>query len=95
MTYSGIPKLREAILQLATGGAAAEPGMLTSLRHYQAITEALQGLDDTSAAVSADIPHEMVLLDLYRTLAALDSLTGKTTPDDILNHIFASFCIGK
>jgi len=95
VTNSGIPKLRDAILKLATGGAAAEPGMLTSLRHYQAITEALQGLDDAGTAVSADIPHEMVLLDLYRALADLDSLTGKTTPDDILNHIFASFCIGK
>jgi tRNA modification GTPase len=37
----------------------------------------------------------MVLLDLYRTLWALDSLTGQTTPDDVLNLIFSTFCIGK
>ncbi|HEY9138128.1 MAG TPA: tRNA uridine-5-carboxymethylaminomethyl(34) synthesis GTPase MnmE, partial [Terriglobus sp.] len=40
-------------------------------------------------------PHEMVLLDLYECLRALDSLTGQTTADDVLNRIFSSFCIGK
>jgi tRNA modification GTPase len=95
VTGQGIPELREAILKLATGGAASEPGMLTSLRHHQSITQAIEGLDDAARAVAAGIPHEMVLLDLYRTLWALDSLTGQTTPDDILNLIFSSFCIGK
>jgi tRNA modification GTPase len=37
----------------------------------------------------------MLLLDLYAALSALDSLTGTTTPDDILNLIFSTFCIGK
>jgi tRNA modification GTPase len=95
VTGAGIPDLREAILKLATGGAAAEPGMLTSLRHHRSITQAIEGLDDAATAVASGIPHEMVLLDLYRTLWALDSLTGQTTPDDILNLIFSSFCIGK
>jgi tRNA modification GTPase len=95
VTGAGIVELREAILKLATGGAAAEPGMLTSLRHHQAITQAMQGLDDAAAAVAAAIPHEMLLLDLYGTLRALDALTGQTTPDDVLNLIFSTFCIGK
>ena len=95
VTGQGIAELRAAILQLATGGAAAEPGMLTSLRHHRSITQAIAGLDDARKAVASAIPHEMVLLDLYRTLWALDSLTGQTTPDDILNLIFSTFCIGK
>jgi tRNA modification GTPase len=37
----------------------------------------------------------MVLLDLYGALRHLDSLTGETTTDDILNLIFSTFCIGK
>jgi len=87
--------LRDAILQLATGGAATEPGMLTSMRHHQAVVNTLHGLADAAAAVAGGIPHEMVLLDLYRALWALDSLTGQTTPDDVLNLIFSTFCIGK
>jgi tRNA modification GTPase len=95
LTGEGIPALRERILELATGGAAAEPGMLTSLRHQQAIAVAQAALSDAAQANADAIPHEMILLDLYRALWALDSLTGQTTPDDILNHIFSTFCIGK
>jgi len=95
LTGEGIPALRERILELATGGAAAEPGMLTSLRHQQAIATTLAALADAAQANAASIPHEMILLDLYRALWALDSLTGQTTPDDILSLIFSTFCIGK
>jgi tRNA modification GTPase len=95
LTGEGIPALRERILALATGGAAEEPGMLTSLRHHQAITTTLAALADAAQANANSIPHEMILLDLYRALWALDSLTGQTTSDDILNLIFSTFCIGK
>jgi tRNA modification GTPase len=95
LTGEGIPALRERILALATGGAASEPGMLTSLRHHQAVSTALVALADAAQANAGSIPHEMILLDLYRALWALDSLTGQTTPDDILNLIFSTFCIGK
>ncbi|MGO9337928.1 MAG: tRNA uridine-5-carboxymethylaminomethyl(34) synthesis GTPase MnmE [Terracidiphilus sp.] len=95
LTGEGIAALRERILALATGGAASEPGMLTSLRHHQAIATALAALGDAWEANANAIPHEMILLDLYRALWALDSLTGQTTSDDVLNLIFSTFCIGK
>ena len=95
LTGKGIAALRERILALATGGAAEEPGMLTSLRHHQAIATSLAALADAAQANATAIPHEMILLDLYRALSALDSLTGQTTSDDILNLIFSTFCIGK
>jgi tRNA modification GTPase len=95
LTGEGVPALRERILALATGGAASEPGLLTSLRHQQAVATALSALADAAQANATSIPHEMILLDLYRALWALDSLTGQTTSDDILNLIFSTFCIGK
>jgi tRNA modification GTPase len=95
LTGEGIPALRDRILALATGGASPEPGMLTNLRQHQSITTALAALSDAAQANRNSIPHEMILLDLYRALWALDSLTGQTTSDDILNLIFSTFCIGK
>jgi tRNA modification GTPase len=95
LTGEGIPELRDRILSLATGGAQSEPGMLTNLRQHQAITTALSALADAAQANASGIPHEMILIDLYRALWALDSLTGQTTSDDILNLIFSTFCIGK
>lgn len=95
LTGEGIAALREKIVVLATGGAASEPGMLTNLRQQQAVVTARSALADAAHANQTRIPHEMILLDLYRSLWALDSLTGQTTPDDILNLIFSTFCIGK
>ncbi len=95
LTGEGIPALRERIVALSTGGASSEPGMLTNLRHHQAVAGALTALADAAKASANAIPHEMILLDLYRALSALDSLTGQTTPDDVLNLIFSTFCIGK
>jgi tRNA modification GTPase len=95
LTGEGIEELRAQILRLATGGAAAEPGLLTNLRQHESVTTTLGALADASRANANSIPHEMILLDLYRALWALDSLTGQTTPDDILNLIFSTFCIGK
>jgi tRNA modification GTPase len=95
LTGEGIATLRERIVALATGGAAAAPGLLTSLRHQQAIATTRAALADATRANANHIPHEMILIDLYRALWALDSLTGQTTPDDILNLIFSTFCIGK
>jgi len=95
LTGDGIAALREHILSVVTGGAATESGLLTNIRHHQAITTTLSALSDASLANKSGIPHEMILLDLYRALWALDSLTGQTTSDDILNLIFSTFCIGK
>ena len=95
LTGDGIPALREQIVKLATGGSQPEAGMLTNLRQHQAVKTAIGALADAANATSGGIPHEMILLDLYRALWALDSLTGQTTPDDVLNLIFSTFCIGK
>ncbi|HEY1806695.1 MAG TPA: tRNA uridine-5-carboxymethylaminomethyl(34) synthesis GTPase MnmE [Terracidiphilus sp.] len=95
LTGEGVATLRECILALATGGAADEPGMLTNLRQHKAVATTLAALTDAAKANAGGIPHEMILLDLYRALWALDSLTGQTTTDDILNLIFSTFCIGK
>jgi tRNA modification GTPase len=96
LTGAGISELRQAILSLITANAPiSETALLTNLRQQQAVTSALAALSQALRAVAATIPHEMILLDLYAALHALDTLTGATTTDDILHLIFNKFCIGK
>jgi len=96
LTGSGIPDLRTAILAHVTATApAAETALLTNLRQQQSVSTALAALASALRATVNTIPHEMILLDLYEALRALDALTGSTTSDDILNLIFSKFCIGK
>jgi tRNA modification GTPase len=95
LTGEGIHELRERILARIHHGATNEVGMITNLRQQQAITSAIAALETALEAVKLKTPHEMLLLDLYSALRALDSLTGATTADDVLNLIFSQFCIGK
>jgi tRNA modification GTPase len=96
LTGEGMAELRDALAGLVRNPAGeTETGLLTSLRHFEAVTGALTSLDAARDAVTARVPHEMLLLDLYGALRQLDSLTGETTADDILNRIFSTFCIGK
>ena len=97
LTGEGINQLRQAILDSVAGAGATqqESGFLTNMRHQTLVQDSSTALGAAEAAVYNRIPHEMVLLDLYNALRPLDSITGETTADDILNLIFSSFCIGK
>ena len=98
ITGSGIADLRAAILEQVSGAAARgehETGFLTNVRHQRLVEESLASLQAAAHAVKNNIPHEMIMLDLYGALRPLDAITGETTTDDILNLIFSSFCIGK
>ncbi len=92
-TGQGIDELRDAILPAAE--TARETGFITSVRQAKLLEEAVTALERAREAIVEDIPHEMVLLDLYNVLRPIDGVTGATTADDILNRIFSTFCIGK
>jgi tRNA modification GTPase len=97
LTGEGIPDLRKEIFQQVGGDGSGpmEGGFLTHARHRSLVGKALEALAAASEAARNEIPHEMILLDLYNALRALDEITGATTTDDILNLIFSTFCIGK
>ena len=97
LTGDGIPALRAEILRQIQGESStqSEAAFLTNLRHQRLVLQSLASQDAGASAVDGRVPHEMVLLDLYAALRALDEITGATTTDDILNLIFGTFCIGK
>lgn len=97
ITGEGIDTLRADVLKLARGDARGGDGgaTLTNLRQKENVQKAASSLALARVATHRNTPHEMLLLDLYEALRALDELTGQTTADDVLNLIFSSFCIGK
>jgi tRNA modification GTPase len=96
LTGEGLEGLRGAILaQLGAAGSLAESGALNNFRQQEAVSSTLAALSAAAAANDSGLPHELILMDLHHALQALDSLTGVTTPDDILARIFSTFCIGK
>ena len=93
----GIERLRQAILETAAPALAGnrESQFLTNIRQERLVQESLAALAAAGESLQAGVPHEMVLLDLYNALHPLDAITGETTVEDILTHIFSTFCIGK
>src|SRR6202022_2436671 len=93
----GIPEFRAEILRQVGGERAVgnEAGFLPNTRHQALVRDSLAALDAAASAVRSQVPHEMILLDLYNALRPLDEITGATSNDDILNLIFSKFCIGK
>ncbi len=96
VTGEGLEALREAILgKLGAAGSLGEGGALNNFRQQEAVGSTLAALAAAASANESGLPHELILMDLHHALQALDSLTGATTPDDILARIFSTFCIGK
>jgi tRNA modification GTPase len=96
-TGEGVSELREQILKHVAGDSSAqqESGFLTNVRHEALVRESLAALAAAEQSTRQNVPHEMLLLDLYGALRPLDAITGATTADDILHRIFSQFCIGK
>ena len=96
LTGTGVEELRASILQhVGASAGQQESGMLTNVRQQGLVRDSQRALAAAAESVRNQVPHEMILLDLYGALRPLDQITGETTTDDILNIIFSSFCIGK
>jgi tRNA modification GTPase len=93
----GVEELRRVLVRRIAphGFISPQSGLITSLRHERLLRESREALERAFEAAGFGLPHEMLLLDCYAALRPIDALTGATTADDILNHIFATFCIGK
>ena len=101
LTGEGIPEL-EAVIQgqLADprAGAAAHAVMLGA-RQDHALASALAALD-RAVAETQDLRAtldraDVIAFELREALDALDVICGKITTEDLLEQIFADFCVGK
>ncbi|MBS0225078.1 MAG: tRNA uridine-5-carboxymethylaminomethyl(34) synthesis GTPase MnmE [Proteobacteria bacterium] len=89
----GLDVLRSRLVQLA-GRQGGEGAFSARARHVEALQRAREHL---SAAGSA-FDHgqlELAAEDLRQSHDALGEITGRLLADDLLGHIFTSFCIGK
>jgi tRNA modification GTPase len=95
-TGEGLDALRRRLHDLALGPAAdtAQGAFTARTRHVHA----LQRARDELTQARAQLAHEHLDLaaeQLRRAHDALGEITGRVHADDLLGHVFASFCIGK
>ena len=94
-TGAGLDELVRAI-GAALSGLAARAGVTTRLRHKLAMERALGALESAKKELESTSGRvELAAADLHHAIRALDSLVGRVDVEDLLDEIFASFCIGK
>jgi len=93
-TGQGIDDLSRALFK-EYGLEEDQGDLVTNLRQEQLIERTIMALERCHKSLISQMPHEVILLDLYSALKALNALTGETTVEDILDNIFSTFCIGK
>lgn len=95
-TNSGLRVLRERMV-----GALTDREMLrdvpsiSNIRHLDLVERAADSLQAAMYGIDAGATEELILTDLGAARRALEELTGRRTPEDLLRHIFERFCIGK
>jgi tRNA modification GTPase len=96
-TGEGVQALRHAIARSLTGKEPVrETAGVTNLRHVRLLEEARGDLERArAAAAQGDVPEEFLLADLQAARARFDEIVGRRTDEDLLQHIFDRFCIGK
>jgi tRNA modification GTPase len=98
VTGEGLAELRRRLAEVAFGRLLAlgdvEP-VVTRARHRAALERALAELDHFQAARVARVDAAAAATHLRAAVLALDDLIGAVTPDDVLDRVFATFCVGK
>ena len=95
-TGAGLDDLRRAILCALTGRESLrDAAAISNTRHITLLDQARGNLVAASASAVAAAPEEFILTDLQAARARLDEVVGARTSDDLLQHIFERFCIGK
>jgi tRNA modification GTPase len=69
--------------------------IIGKLRHKTVLQKARDHLLHAKGSTEANLSGEFIALDLRASLDAIGQLTGEVTSEDILNDIFADFCVGK
>jgi tRNA modification GTPase len=68
---------------------------ITNIRHKTCIEEAIRSLKLVVQSIDEEMPEDFWSIDLMGACDALGKITGDTTSEDLVNEIFASFCMGK
>jgi len=94
----GLDTLRRKIVEALDIDLLRERPSITNVRHIALAERAHAALGRARVAALAEggsMSEEFVLADLSDARAALEEVTGRRAPEDLLQHIFARFCVGK
>ncbi len=102
LTGKGLDDLKHEVYRIVVnpqGGRESEPQnvpeLVPNLRQKNALVSARDPLVKAIEGLESGLAPELLALEIKSTLDHLGVITGRTTPEDVLDEIFSSFCLGK
>jgi len=98
VTGAGLAELRSALATLAFSRLSAAGDMepvLTRARHRDALTRANAEVLDFARARRDGVEGAVAATHLRAAVTALEGIVGVVSSDDVLDRLFATFCVGK
>ena len=69
--------------------------VITNERHKNLISKAIENLTEAEKSLNHNMPVDIVFISLKNVLSNLGTITGEEAGEEIINEIFARFCLGK
>ncbi|MBN4080724.1 hypothetical protein JYT44_00025 [Caldithrix abyssi] len=93
----GIDLLKKNISHvLGINKLSTEATYLSTARQYNAIKICSSAIKNAQTLFASDgLDIELLSFEIRSALDAVDSILGRTSPNDILNHVFGTLCVGK
>lgn len=93
----GIEKIEDIVENLVYGGDIKQNSsmMVTNVRHKNLLEEAHHALADGIEMAKLEQPLELLEIDVNRAYECLGAIIGEEVEEDIINEVFARFCLGK
>ncbi|WP_058309193.1 tRNA uridine-5-carboxymethylaminomethyl(34) synthesis GTPase MnmE [Gracilibacillus massiliensis] len=93
----GMDDLEEAIADTFFEGEldAGDLSYVSNVRHIQLLQQTLTALTDAAEAMDADMPIDLVQIDVTRAWELLGEIVGDTMQDSLIDQLFSQFCLGK
>ncbi len=91
-----VQQLKNTLYEKTIGNALNNDELIvTNARHAHALQQADKNLSSALTGLKIGKTSDLIALDVRHTLHNLAAITGEISNDDVLGHIFSSFCIGK
>ncbi len=69
--------------------------IITNIRHKTALEKTKEAVKNIFETIDTGMPMDLISVDLKEALDSLSEITGEISSEDILEHIFGNFCVGK
>ena len=93
----GITEIEDAVEDLVYGGEIVqkESMMVNNVRHIELLQQAVKSLTDALHMSEMREALDFIEVDVKNAYERLGEIIGETVSDDIINEVFARFCLGK